>query len=124
MQRYDIIRMIGKGGMGEVYLAYDSICSRKIALKRIREDLSSHVLLKKRFLREAKIAADLVHPGIVPVFTICSDRDPVYYTMPYIEGYTLKSLLKKAWGDDPLSEELAEQTSVENLLSISSGFKA
>lgn len=118
MQRYDIIRMIGKGGMGEVYLAYDSICSRKIALKRIREDLSSHVLLKKRFLREAKIAADLVHPGIVPVFTICSDRDPVYYTMPYIEGYTLKSLLKKAWGDDPLSEELAEQTSVENLLSI------
>ncbi|AHK63314.1 serine/threonine-protein kinase PknD [Chlamydia avium] len=118
MQRYDIIRMIGKGGMGEVYLAYDSICSRKIALKRMREDLSDNALLKKRFLREAKIAADLIHPGIVPVFTICSDRDPVYYTMPYIEGYTLKTLLKKAWRCDVLSKELAEQTSVENLLSV------
>lgn len=118
MQRYEIIRMIGKGGMGEVYLAYDSICSRKIALKRIREDLSGNALLKKRFLREAKIAADLIHPGIVPVFTICSDHDPVYYTMPYIEGYTLKSLLKKAWRCDVLSKDLAEQTSVENLLSI------
>ncbi|WP_348662850.1 serine/threonine-protein kinase PknD [Chlamydia vaughanii] len=118
MQRYDIIRMIGKGGMGEVYLAHDSVCSRKVALKRIREDLSDNDLLKKRFLREAKIAADLVHPGVVPVFTICSDSDPVYYTMPYIEGYTLKSLLKSAWQCDSMPKELAEQTSVGNLLSI------
>ncbi|EPP30173.1 tyrosine kinase family protein, partial [Chlamydia psittaci 84-8471/1] len=73
--------MIGKGGMGEVYLAYDPACSRKVALKRIRKDLSDNELLKKRFLREAKIAADLVHPGVVPVFTICSDSDLVYYTM-------------------------------------------
>ncbi|SGA00251.1 serine/threonine-protein kinase PknD [Chlamydia abortus] len=118
MQHYDIIRMIGKGGMGEVYLAYDPICSRKVALKRIREDLSDNELLKKRFLREAKIAADLVHPGVVPVFTICSDSDLVYYTMPYIEGYTLKSLLKSVWQCDSLPKDLAEQTSVGTFLSI------
>ncbi|BAE81106.1 serine/threonine-protein kinase [Chlamydia felis Fe/C-56] len=110
--------MIGKGGMGEVYLAYDPVCSRKVALKRIREDLSDNELLKKRFLREAKIAADLVHPGVVPVFTICSDSDPVYYTMPYIEGYTLKSLLKSVWQCDSLPKDLAEQTSVGTFLSI------
>lgn len=118
MQHYDIIRMIGKGGMGEVYLAYDPVCSRKVALKRIREDLSDNELLKKRFLREAKIAADLVHPGVVPVFTICSDSDLVYYTMPYIEGYTLKSLLKSVWQCDSLPKDLAEQTSVGTFLSI------
>ncbi|WP_375793142.1 serine/threonine-protein kinase PknD [Chlamydia sp. 12-01] len=118
MQRYDIIRMIGKGGMGEVYLAYDPVCSRKVALKRIREDLSDNELLKKRFLREAKIAADLVHPGVVPVFAICSDSDPVYYTMPYIEGYTLKSLLKSVWQCDSIPKDLAEQTSVGTFLSI------
>ncbi|ANH78879.1 Serine/threonine-protein kinase PknD [Candidatus Chlamydia sanziniae] len=104
--------------MGEVYLAYDSSCLRKVALKKIREDLSEHLVLKKRFLREARIAADLAHPGIVPVYTICSESDPVYYTMPYIEGYTLKNLLKSVWQCEPLSKELAEQTSVRTFLSI------
>ncbi|WP_201457043.1 serine/threonine-protein kinase PknD [Chlamydia sp. 17-3921] len=118
MQRYDIIRLIGKGGMGEVYLAYDPVCSRRVALKKIREDLSDNALLKRRFLREAKIAADLVHPGVVSVYTICSDQDPVYYTMPYIEGYTLKSLLKSVWKKESLSKELAERTSVGAFLSI------
>ncbi|WP_063329141.1 serine/threonine-protein kinase PknD [Chlamydia pecorum] len=118
MQRYKIIRLIGKGGMGEVYLAYDTVCSRHVALKNIRKDLSNNTLLKQRFLREAKIAADLVHPGVVPVYTICSNQDPVYYTMPYIEGYTLKSLLKSVWKQEGLSKELAEKTSVGAFLSI------
>lgn len=75
MQRYELIRLIGKGGMGEVYLAHDKTCSRRVALKRIREDLSGNALLRQRFLREAKIAADLIHPGIVPVYSICSDGE-------------------------------------------------
>ncbi|SPN73262.1 Serine/threonine-protein kinase pknD,serine/threonine-protein kinase,Predicted ATPase,TOMM system kinase/cyclase fusion protein,Protein kinase domain [Chlamydia serpentis] len=104
--------------MGEVYLAYDPVCSRKVALKKIREDLAENLLLKKRFLREARIAADLVHPGVVPVYTIYSEKDPVYYTMPYIEGYTLKTLLKSVWQKESLSKELAEKTSVGALLSI------
>ncbi|WP_100934011.1 serine/threonine-protein kinase PknD [Candidatus Chlamydia corallus] len=118
MERYDIVRIIGKGGMGEVYLAYDPVCSRKVALKKIREDLAENPLLKRRFLREARIAADLIHPGVVPVYTIYSEKDPVYYTMPYIEGYTLKTLLKSVWQKEPLSKELAEKTSVGVFLSI------
>nr|CRI42223.1 Serine/threonine-protein kinase PknD [Chlamydia pneumoniae] len=118
MERYDIVRIIGKGGMGEVYLAYDPVCSRKVALKKIREDLAENPLLKRRFLREARIAADLIHPGVVPVYTIYSEKDPVYYTMPYIEGYTLKTLLKSVWQKESLSKELAEKTSVGAFLSI------
>lgn len=116
--RYELIRIIGKGGMGEVYLAYDLQCSRKVALKRIREDLCDNPLLKQRFLREAKITADLVHPGIISVYSIHSDSDPVYYTMPYIEGYTLKSLLKSVWQSSSLSKELIDKTSIETFLPI------
>lgn len=118
MQRYELIRLIGKGGMGEVYLAHDKACSRRVALKRIREDLSGNALLRKRFLREAKIAADLIHPGIVPVYSICSDGEAVYYTMPYIEGFSLKSLLKSVWQKEVLSKELEEKTSVKSFLPI------
>lgn len=118
MQRYELIRLIGKGGMGEVYLAHDKACSRRVALKRIREDLSGNALLRQRFLREAKIAADLIHPGIVPVYSICSDGEAVYYTMPYIEGFSLKSLLKSVWQKEVLSKELEEKTSVKSFLPI------
>lgn len=116
MQRYTLLEMIGKGGMGEVFLAYDAVCCRQLALKRIRKDLPNHDRLKKRFLREAKIAARLTHPGVVPVYTI--GHDPVYYTMPYIKGYTLRSLLKKVWNQKILSKELEEKTSVSSFLSI------
>lgn len=116
MQRYTLLERIGKGGMGEVFLAYDTVCCRQLALKKIREDLPNHDTLKKRFLREAKIAAKLTHPGVVPVYTI--GRDPAYYTMPYIQGYTLKSLLKRVIGQRVLSKDLEEQTSVSNFLSI------
>ncbi|AAF73573.1 serine/threonine protein kinase [Chlamydia muridarum str. Nigg] len=118
MQRYELIRLIGRGGMGEVYLAHDKACSRRVALKKIREDLSDNPLLRKRFLREAKIAADLIHPGIVPVYSICSDGESVYYTMPYIEGFSLKHLLKSVWQKEILSKELEEKTSVKAFLPI------
>ena len=118
MQRYELISLIGRGGMGEVYLAYDKACSRRVALKKIREDLSENPLLTKRFLREAKIAADLIHPGIVPVYSICNEGGIVYYTMPYIEGFSLKKLLKSVWQKEILSKELEEKTSVKAFLPI------
>ena len=104
--------------MGEVYLAHDKACSRRVALKKIREDLNGNDLLRKRFLREAKIAADLIHPGIVPVYSICSDGESVYYTMPYIEGFSLKNLLKSVWQKEIFSKELEEKTSVKAFLPI------
>ncbi len=94
--RYQIIKNLAIGGMGEVFLAEDPLCERKIAIKRIRPDLIKHASVRKRFLREAKVATQLTHPSIMPIFDIHQDDHSVFYTMPYIEGETLKKLLFKA----------------------------
>lgn len=92
--RYKIEKSLGSGGMGEVFLAYDREAKRHIALKRIRKDLASKDIVKKRFLREAKIASILSHPSIIPIYDIHL-KDSYYYTMPYVEGDTLKEIIKK-----------------------------
>jgi serine/threonine protein kinase len=91
---YHLLKSLGKGGMGEVFLAYDTLCQREIALKQIREDLLSFPAIRDRFLREALIAAQLTHPSIIPIYSIYQDAEKTYYTMPYIEGETLKQLLQ------------------------------
>ncbi|NGX36832.1 MAG: Serine/threonine-protein kinase PknD, partial [Candidatus Anoxychlamydiales bacterium] len=92
--RYKIEKSLGAGGMGEVFLAYDKKAKRHIALKRIRKDLATKDIVKKRFLREAKIASLLSHPSIIPIYDI-NLKDSYYYTMPYVEGDTLKEIIKK-----------------------------
>lgn len=91
---YTILRSIGRGGMGEVFLAQDPDCGRNLALKRIRPDLSKNTTILNRFLREAKVASQLTHPSIIPILSIQSKLPDVYYTMPYVEGETLKQILK------------------------------
>lgn len=93
---YQILRSIGKGGMGEVFLAYDTSCGRRIALKNIRPDLVEHKQLHNRFLKEAHITSQLTHPAIIPIYAIHSENNLTYYTMPYVEGETLKQLLRTA----------------------------
>jgi eukaryotic-like serine/threonine-protein kinase len=92
---YQILERIASGGMGEVFLAFDPFCKRKIALKKIRSDLMNHPTLKERFLREAKIAAQLSHPYIIPIYSIHHDQNDLYYTMPLVEGETLKEILRQ-----------------------------
>jgi serine/threonine-protein kinase len=94
--RYEIIKSIAKGGMGEVFLAYDPLCERQIALKCIREDLVKNPILQERFLKEAKITAKLTHPGIISIYSIHDETLPFYYTMPFVEGKTLRQLLTRA----------------------------
>lgn len=94
--RYQIIQSIGKGGMGEVFLAYDTICGRYCAIKRIRADLTKFPQLQLRFLREARVTAQLTHPAIIPIYAIDAENGLIYYSMPYIEGETLKQLIRKA----------------------------
>ncbi len=94
IDRYTIKKSLGKGGMGEVFLAYDPSCKREVALKRIRPDLKEKKSIQSRFLREAQIAAQLTHPSIVPIFTI--HEELFYYTMPYVEGETLSFILRGA----------------------------
>lgn len=92
-KRYKIVKSLGRGGMGEVFLAYDTEAKRHVALKQIRSDLKTSPIVKKRFLREAIISSILSHPFIIPIYDIHL-KEPYYYTMPYVEGKTLKEILK------------------------------
>lgn len=93
---YQILQKIGQGGMGEVFIAYDTTCGRRIALKRIRSDLLAHKQMHNRFLKEARVTSQLTHPAIIPIYAIHDENDLVYYTMPYVEGDTLKQILRSA----------------------------
>jgi len=92
---YFIMELIGKGGMGEVFRAYDTTCGRWVALKKIRVDLESKVHLHNRFLREARITSQLAHPAVIPIYAIHSEDHILYYTMPYVAGETLGHILRK-----------------------------
>ena len=92
---YEVVQRLGHGGMGEVFLAKDPDCERTVAIKRIKPNLTNHDLIRKRFLREARITASLCHPSIVPVYSIHQSDQELYYVMPYVEGTTLKNILRE-----------------------------
>jgi len=93
--RYEIIKSIGDGGMANVYLAQDTILDRKVAVKVLRGDLSSDDKFIRRFQREALSVSNLSHPNIVEVYDVGEEDGQHYIVMEYIEGKTLKQLLKK-----------------------------
>lgn len=113
---YQIINNIGSGGMGEVFLAYDTSCGRRIALKRIRPDLITHKQLHNRFLREALITSQLTHPAIIPIYTIQKEPDLAYYTMPFVEGETLKQILSHAKQQERKGHKPEHASSISALL--------
>ena len=93
--RYQIIKTIGEGGMANVYLAYDVILDRNVAVKILRGDLANDEKFVRRFQREALSASSLSHPNIVEVYDVGEDNGLYYIVMEYIEGRHLKQLLKK-----------------------------
>ena len=93
--RYEVIRSIGEGGMANVYLANDTILDRKVAIKVLRGDLSNDEKFIRRFQREALSVSNLSHPNIVEVYDVGEEDGQYYIVMEYIEGKTLKQLLKK-----------------------------
>ena len=103
--RYEIIRSIGEGGMANVYLGYDTILDRNVAIKILRGDLSNDEKFVRRFQREALSASSLAHPNIVEMYDVGEDNGLYYIIMEYIEGKTLKQLLKKR-GTLTLSEAI------------------
>lgn len=96
--RYEIIKSIGEGGMANVYLAYDTILDRRVAVKVLRGDLSNDEKFVRRFQREALSASSLSHPNIVEMYDVGEDNGIYYIIMEYIEGKTLKQLIKKRGG--------------------------
>ena len=93
--RYRIVKLIGKGGMADVYLAYDTILKREVAVKVLKSDMADDDTALERFKREAGAVTQLSHPNIVDVYDVGDDGDKHYIVMEYIKGYTLKQLIKK-----------------------------
>jgi serine/threonine protein kinase len=92
--RYKIRSAIGKGGMGEVFLAEDTELERLIALKILPQDLANDTERMRRFVREAKSASALNHPNIITIHEIGKTDDTHFIATEYIEGETLHSRLK------------------------------
>ena len=93
--RYEIKKLIGEGGMANVYLGYDTILERDVAIKVLRGDLADDEKFVRRFRREAQSASLLNHPNIVQIYDVGEDDGNFYIVMEYIKGQTLKQIIKK-----------------------------
>jgi eukaryotic-like serine/threonine-protein kinase len=87
--RYSLERELGRGGMGVVYLAREVRLDRRVAIKLLPPELAAQSSLRDRFMREARTAARLSHPYIVPLHAVDESDDFVYYSMAYVDGETL-----------------------------------
>jgi len=91
---FKVLKKLGEGGMGVVYEAIDSVLGRKVAIKILHYRFLGDDTFKKRFLREAKYASRLNHPNICTIYQVGEFKGINYIVMEYIEGESLKNLLK------------------------------
>lgn len=101
--RYSLERELGRGGMGIVYLAREVALDRLVAIKLLPPALASRPVLRERFLREARTAARLSHPNVIPIYAVDEVGDFVFFAMAYVEGETLGQRVR-ARGPLPPSE--------------------
>jgi eukaryotic-like serine/threonine-protein kinase len=107
--RYHIIEKLGEGGMAIVYKAYDTRLERDVAIKFIRKDMIQPALLErmlKRFEREARALAKMLHPSIIPIYDYGEHDGSPYLVMAYIPGGTLKERMGKPMSYDDAAELL------------------
>jgi serine/threonine protein kinase len=93
--KYQIQAEIGQGGMGTVYLAYDPLLDRQVAVKVLAPHLVWEKDFVERFLREARAAARLKHPNIVTIYDVGQDQHQYYFVMEYVEGGSLSALIRQ-----------------------------
>ena len=91
---YTIVRELGRGGMGVVFLARDDRLDRPVALKVLPPALASDPTVRERFLREARTAAQLSHPNIVPVYSADEAAGWAYFAMAFVDGESLGERVK------------------------------
>src|SRR5947209_3603890 len=103
--RYRLLRLLGQGGMGSVYLAHDSQLDRQVALKVPSFGADADATLKERFFVEARSAATLLHANLCPVHDVGEIDGRLYLTMGFIEGKPLSELLRP--GAKPLTQRQA-----------------
>ena len=93
--RYCIVAPLGKGAMGDVYLAEDSTLRRKVAIKFLHAEVVADEHAQKRLIREAQAAATLDHPNICQIHEVCADDGQSFIVMQYIDGETLTSRMRR-----------------------------
>jgi hypothetical protein len=122
--RFRIVRKLGAGGMGEVYLADDPGLNRLVALKVLAEASTRDDVARQRLIREAQAAARLEHPNVCAVYEVGEDQGHVYFAMQYIEGETLAHRI--ASGPIAIDETLriASDGSAQDLLADLRGLRS
>ncbi|MBM4404436.1 MAG: serine/threonine protein kinase, partial [Candidatus Cloacimonetes bacterium] len=95
ISNYEIISLLGEGGMGEVYLAKENLLDRKVAIKRLNPILTSDQAFADRFVNEAHIQAKLLHSNIVGLYNFFIDRGTYYMVLEYAEGINLRELITR-----------------------------
>src|SRR5215471_16355343 len=102
--QYRIERLLGRGGMGAVYLAHELALDRDVAIKVLPPEQADAPQLRERFRSEARTAARLNHPNIVPLYTFGEVNGIVYFVMGYVDGESLSARLRR---EGPVATELA-----------------
>jgi len=93
--RYEILQLLGQGGMGAVYKARDIELERTVALKLIRPDLASHPEILRRFKQELILAREVTHRNVIRIYDLGQASGVRYITMEYVEGRDLRALLRE-----------------------------
>ena len=93
--RYEIIRLLGQGGMGAVYQAHDRELDRQVAIKVIRGDMTANPEILKRFKQELILARQITHKNVIRIFDLGQAEGIKFITMEYIEGEDLQSVLRR-----------------------------
>ncbi|HKP21350.1 MAG TPA: protein kinase [Thermoleophilaceae bacterium] len=92
---YRVESLVGRGGMGVVYLARDLSLERPVALKLIAPELADDPQFRARFLREPRLAASLDHPNVIPIYEAGEHDDQLYLAMRFVEGSDLRTMLER-----------------------------
>src|SRR5829696_8174724 len=101
---YQIVSVVGRGGMGVVYRATDLRLERPVALKLVAPELAEDQQFRRRFLKEPKLAAALDHPNVVPIYEAGEHEGRLYLAMRFVDGDDMRSLLR---GEGDLAPERA-----------------
>jgi serine/threonine protein kinase len=113
--RYEVKGFLGKGGMGAVFRAQDTVLTRTVAIKRIRSELAGTLTAERRFTNEAVAIARLSHPNIVQVYDLDTDEHGTFIIMEYVDGETLSSKIERD-GPIPSTEGAALAKQLSNAL--------
>jgi serine/threonine protein kinase len=117
--RYEIITLLGRGGMAVVFLAQDLMLERQVAIKVLPPEMSRDPMLIPRFQQEAKTAAKLDHPNIIPIYRVESEGGLDYFVMKYVTGRSLEQLLDEG----PIAIDLARRVLREAALALGHAHK-